>query len=193
MAETVTAPQADYFILNSVVSRMTARITNAPSLPWGADLWIDGAPLRKPIQQPLVYEIEQGDEGEMGAYFRTSAPLMSKDLVKVLQRCGVDNLVLYEAVIRELATGREYADYWAVNLLGLIRGADPAQSVSTSLEGMGNWFSRLVLNDGATRSLLMFRLRENLSKIIVHRRVRDAIEAQPFSLLQFISIDEFSG
>ena len=191
-SDTVRAA-SEYYVLNSVVSETTARITNEPRLPPGSTLWIEGAPLSGAIAEPLVYEIEDGDEGAMGAFIRTAAPLMAKDLVETIQACGVDNLDLYAAIIRELATGREYHNYWAVNVVGVINGADPAQSVSTSLDGLGTWFERLVIDPNATRQALMFRLRGSLSKIIVHRRVKEAIEAGGFPLLQFISTDDFSG
>ena len=180
-------PKSNYYILSTVVSETTVRITNEPQLPSGSDLWIDGAPLESPIEEPLVYEIEDGDEGEMGAFIRTAAPLMSQDLVKTIQSCGVDNLDLYKAVIREVATGREYRNYVAVNIIGVISGADPAQSVSTSIDGLGTWFEHLVLDEQSTRGALVFRLRGSLSKVFVHRRVKEAIEAKTFPLLQFVS------
>ena len=185
--------KSNYYVLNTVVSETTVRITNEPRLPPGSTLWIDGAPLKGTIQEPLVYEIEVGDEGEMGPFIRTATPLMSRDLVETIQSCGVDNLDLYNAVIRELATGHEYRNYLAVNIIGVISGADRTQSVSTSLDGLGNWFERLVLDEHATRGSLMFRLRGSLSKVMVHRRVKEAIEAKGFPLLQFISADDFSG
>jgi hypothetical protein len=180
-------------VLSSVVSETTVRITNEPRLPSGSTLWIDGAPLKGPIHEPLVYEIEAGDEGEMGAYIRTAAPLMSRDLVDTIQSCGVDNLEVYKAVLREKATGREYRNYVAVNVLGVVSGADPTQSVSTSIEGLGTWFDRLVVDENVTRGWLVFRLRGSLSKVIVHHRIKEAIEAKTFPLLQFISTDDFSG
>src|SRR5262245_51417325 len=102
------------------VSRTTARFENEPRLPDGADLWIDGRPLKVEVPKPLVFEVEPGDEGEMAAYIRTAIPLMSDALVRTLLACGVDNLQVHAAVIRELATGREYTNYRAVNVVGVV-------------------------------------------------------------------------
>lgn len=129
----------------------------------------------------------------MGAFIRTVAPLMSNALVETLRGSGVDNFDTYQAVIRESATGKEYTDYSAVNVLGVIDAVDRAKSKSTSLDGLGTWFSNLVLDESLTRGVLMFRLRQSLSKVIVHQRVKEAIESKNLPLLLFRPVDGLVG
>lgn len=187
------APASGYFILGRTVSDTTAIVTDPVDLPRRAHIWISGAKLPVAVPRPIVYTIEEGDEGEMGAYINAAAPLMSRALVETLQQAGVDNLELHEALIREEVGGREYRDYWAVNVVGLIAAADKARSSTSSLEGLGTWVHKLVLDEQATRGALLFRLREGPSKIVVHRSVKDAIQAEGLPLLQFIAAEDFSG
>lgn len=190
---TQPAPVSDYYVMTAVVSRTTVRITNEPELPPDADLWIDGQPLSADIGQPLLYEVEEGDEGEMGAFIDTAAPLMSKDLVACLRDNGVDNLDVYEAVIREVATGHEHSGYWAVNVLGVVDAADPARTAEISLEGLGTWIDRIVVDESAARQLLLFRMRQSPSRLVLHRKVKQAIENRRLPLLMFTPVNEMSG
>ena len=193
MGANSTALPLSYFVLGRTVSETTARVTDPVDLPRRAHIWISGAKLQVAVPRPIVYTIEDGDEGDMGAYINAAAPLMSHELVEVLQGAGVDNLELHEALIREEVSGREYCDYWAVNIVGLIAAADKSKSLATSLEGLGTWIHKLVLDEQATRGVLLFRLREGPSKILVHRSIKDAIEAKRLPLLQFVAAEDFSG
>lgn len=182
-----------YFILGRTVSKTTARVSDPVGLPRRASLWISGARVPVPVPSPITYVIEEADEGEMGAYFNNSVPLMSRALVDTLRSAGVDNLELHEAVIREQASGREYHDYWSVNVVGLVAAADTSRSVTSSLEGLGTWVHKLVIDGQAVRGALLFRLREGPSKIVVHRSIKEAIEAENLPLLQFTPAEDFSG
>jgi len=120
-------------------------------------------------------------------------PLMSRALVETLRAAGVDNLELHEAVIREQTSGREYHDYWSVNVIGLVAAADTSRSSTSSLEGLGTWVHKLVIDLQAVRGALLFRLREGPSTIVVHRSIKEAIESQNLPLLEFMPAEEFRG
>jgi hypothetical protein len=185
--------ESGYFILGREISKATARVSDPVGLPRRASLWISGARLEVAVPIPVVYKIEEGDEGEMGAYFNTAAPLMSRELVDTLQGAGVDNLETYDAVIREESSGREYREYRAANVIGLIAMADASRSSTESLEGLGTWVHKLVVDERTTRGALLFRLREGPSKIVVHRSIKEAIEAKNLPLLQFMAVEQFVG
>lgn len=183
----------NYFVMIAAVSDRTASVSDPDDLPRRAQVWITGALLPVEVPSPIEYLIEDDDEGEMGAFIETSAPLMSRDLLETLTLAGVDNLEVHEAVITEAATGREYHDYVAVNIVGLLAAGDRARTVTESIDGLGTWIHRFAMDESAARGALMFRLREGPSKVMVHRSVKEAIEARALPLIQFIPADEVSG
>ena len=146
-----------------------------------------------PVARPLVFEIEPGDEGEMGAFIETAIPLMSEMSLETLRKCGVDNLDTHEVVINELGTGSTYALYRAVNVIGVIEAIDRGKSTLTSLAGLGTWVDNTALEESIPRGSLMFRLGQSLSKIIVHKRIKEAIESTELPLMYFQPTAGLSG
>lgn len=176
--------EALYFVFTRTYGEQKcARISRGPELPFGSHNWRSGQRLAVEFSQPLVYEIDDDDEGKMIPFYRElSAPLMSTDLISALQAGGVNNLDLYDALIRETRTGKEHENYKAVNIVGLVHAADDA-SETTSL-GIGGdesllsvWFNHLVISDDKARGLLLFRLAENVSLILIHKSVKDYLES----------------
>jgi hypothetical protein len=160
-----------------------ASISKTPKLPEGSHNWRTGHLIKTEIPTPLIYEIDPDDEGELIPYYDAVAqPLMSDDLVNALQKSGVNNLEVFPAVIRETRTGREYTNYKAVNIVGLVAAADSTSE--TKDLGLGNgdgmldsWFSKLVVDEEKAGGFLMFRMAENVTTILIHKKVKDALES----------------
>ncbi|MBI5017321.1 MAG: hypothetical protein HZB55_17780 [Deltaproteobacteria bacterium] len=138
----------------------------------------------------------------MRPYFEEpGAPLMSDELIGALRDAGVDNLDTYEAVIREVRTGREYKNYKAVNIVGIISGADMTKSDYTdsglSDEASGDlWFDKLVLDETKLAGNLFFRLAENVAIVLASRRVVDVVRAAAIpggEYLEFAPPEDYSG
>jgi len=189
----MTDSASNYFVMLAAVNDRTASVSDPDDLPRRAQVWITGARLPVEVPRPIEYLIEDDDEGEMGAFIETSAPLMSRELLDALSAAGVDNLEVHDAIVTEAATGREYRDYCAVNIVGLLAAGDPTRTVSESIDGLGTWIHRFAMNETAARGALMFRLREGPSKVMVHRSVKEAIEALALPLIEFIAADDVSG
>ncbi len=159
------------------------RISTEPQLPSEIDNWWVGKRLEIQPSTPLVYQIDEDDEGTLVPFFEElDAPLMSEPLIEVLRSAGVDNLDTYDAVIRETRTGREHRGYKAVNIVGLVKAAD--ESSNTEDLGLGDddgliatWFEDLVVSEARARGLLLFRLAESVSTILIHKRVKEQIES----------------
>jgi hypothetical protein len=153
-----------------------------------------------PVPEPLVFEIWEEDEGEgeMLPMFKTHFLLMTDKLVNVLNESGVDNLDCYDAVIRQTRIGREYRNYRAVNIVGLVRAADMAKSESIDL-GLGtgglvsNFFRRLELDESTIGGALLFRLAEKISAIVVHESVKHHLLAKGFDRLSFVEPSKYRG
>jgi hypothetical protein len=186
-------PETNYFVFFTEADRQSAKVTMATELPPRYANWMSGSRLPIEVPNPLVYTISAEDEGILRPYFRNpGAPLMSDELIGVLQKAGVDNLDTYNAVIREIRTGKEHHNYKAVNIIGLVSGADMAKSQYTG-SGLsddpvvGLWFSKLVLDEQKIAGQLLFRLAENVSIVLAHKKVVDAIKASNIPGLRYLA------
>jgi hypothetical protein len=182
-----------YFVLRRNINDTTARITDPYNLPRRARNWISGELLSVPVPNPIIFTVEEGDEGELGTYYNTGAPLMSNKLVEILQSLGVDNLELHDALIREVVSGNLYYTHRAVNIIGKIRITDKLNSQVSSIKGLAQWVHKMVPDSAAARGALVFRMAEGLGQIIVQQKIKDAIEAHNLPLIYFTALEDFSG
>lgn len=191
--EEETLPETNYFVFFSQLDRQSARVTTSSELPPRYDTWMTGARIPVELPQPLVYEIEPEDEGKLRPYIEEpGAPLMSMELLDALRKAGVDNLDTYDALVREVRTGREFIEYKAVNIIGLVNAADMEQSEYTR-SGLGDesdlidlWFEKLVLDESKLKGQLFFRLAENVGVVLAHRKVVDAVNAANITGSEYI-------
>ncbi len=191
MKSTVTSE--NLFILQPVIDSNTARITKSPRLPREAQIWNDGARISVPIIQPLKYEIDEFGEGVMPSVFNTAAPLMSNRLIDTFVECGAVNLEVFPATIIEVSSGSINLDYSAVNVVGIISLAKESDSYISSLNGLGNWISKFVVDDSKVPDIIAFQLFESPGKIVIQKNLKEAIEEKSFPLLDFIPINNFTG
>jgi hypothetical protein len=117
----------------------------------------------------------------MPAYFDWSYySLLRDDLAQALKDAGVDNLQFFPAIIHDPESGKSYTNYKTFNLVGLVSAADMSKSEGESLTGgpplIDVFFTKLVLDESKTHNILMFRLAEAPSTILVHQSVKDYLE-----------------
>lgn len=123
-------------------------------------------------------------------FYAVPVPLVSKRLLAVLQEAGVDNLDVYPAVITDERTGQVHETHVAVNIIGAIAAADLGQSVldpRVPERQISAAFDTLVIDEGAARGALMFRLAENVSAIVVHERVKERVEQEDIPTVEFVA------
>jgi len=92
----------------------------------------------------------------------------------------VSNIQYFDATLSNPLTGEVRHDYKAFNIVGLVACADMAASqlMGTSSSTMGDAdFHSLVIDESKTGGALMVRLAENMSAIVVHKQLKDAITA----------------
>lgn len=125
-------------------------------------------------------------------------PLMTRRLVTALQAAGVSNLQVYETrLVNPQGSPPPAPDhYLAVNIVGLIKGADLAASetnpdVADKLLSMD--FQSLAIDPIKVRDALLFRLAENISAVLAHARVRQAAENAGISTLTWYLPEEWAG
>jgi hypothetical protein len=149
------------------------------------------------VPVPLEYVLDALRPGEPKAmYDAESVPVMRNDVRDILRAQGVSNIQYFDAVLRDPVNGREYRDYSAFNIVGLVACADmnASEMMGTSSSVMGDAdFHALVIDEKKAGGLLLFRLAENISAIIVHERIRQAIEQAGIPGFVFYGPGEWAG
>ena len=150
----------------------------------GIWLWKTGSPIdvEEKNNIPEIVELDfdaySGYDGLPTEIEDLGIPVMSKRLCDVLLNAGVDNLELFPAKLKNKQTDQIF-DYYVYNILGLLD--------SMSLQQSANEASESKIND-----LLLFRLTENVSAIIVHESLEKAIEEAGITTVSFIKPENFS-
>ena len=165
--------------------------------PEGMGNWRDGSPVGRRVPRPLVYTLRSGVAGDpKPMYYAEAVPVMRDDVVATLRRAGVQNIEYFDAVLEDPDNGREYGDYKAYNIVGLVACADAAASklMDTNESDLLDMdFESLVIDESRTGGALLFRLAENVSAIVVHAQVKRAIEASGIPGFVFYGPGEWSG
>jgi len=189
----------NYFVIECFAEVGDAQITTKPILPKGYDNWYAADIIPdNTIQEPLEHIIEAEHEGEMRPFFKAlSAPLMSESMISVLKSSGVDNLQVFDAVVKVDQTGEVIQSYKAVNIVGLIEVADLGESeyeVSPLDESpmYSTSFESLVVDEEKANGALFFRMAESVDTILVHKSVKEALETL-FPRLDFIEPEDYSN
>lgn len=160
--------------------------------------WMLGRPVQaSSVPRPLRYTLDPDYGGTPKALYASEAnPVMRDDLAHVLANVGVDNVQYFDSILIDPASGQEYTNYKAFNIIGLVAAADMGKSelMGTADSSMGDIdFHALVIDESQTRGLLLFRLAENISAIVVHERVKAAIEAAAIPGFVFYGPGAWSG
>lgn len=181
-----------YFILDVECERRML-LFDIPD-PGFDDSWLAGRLFKVKPTSPVVARIQPGDErGELLPYFGTP-PIMSDAFHEALRDAGVDNLEVFDAVIQSKDGSIVHRGYKAFNILGLVRAADmsrtrffdnsPSRVIDASIQS-------LAIDPDQANGLLMFRLAEYVGAVVVHEKVKQAIEAKSFPYVVFRDPGDF--
>jgi hypothetical protein len=158
--------------------------------------WAEGARFDDPPPEPVRAEVKRGYAGNMAEFWDDPVPLMTKRLLAALRGAGVDNLDTYKAVIVDPASKKEYPDYVAFNIVGTIAAADLKKSKmdpNNPTRMIAADFDSVTIDPKAPRGALMFRLAESVNAIVVHEKVKRAIEASGITTLTFVAPEDWAG
>ncbi len=183
-----------YFVIECEGEYPSAVLDEEPDL--GETPWMHGS-IVDPPKEKLVYTVDSDREGNLKAmYSSPEYPIMRDDLIAALEAAGVDNLQLFDAVVRDPRTGQEYTNYKAFNIVGVVSAADMESSVlmGTSDTTMIDVdFDSLAIDEEKIRPLKLFRLAESVNAIIVSDDVRLEIERQGILGMVFYNPSDWSG
>lgn len=160
--------------------------------------WMGGRRIEEnTVPQPLRYMLDPDYGGTPKAMYDSKAnPVMRDDLVNVLTSAGVDNIQYFDAVLYDPESKKQYNNYKAFNIVGLVAAADMRQSelMGTSESTIGDIdFHALAIDESKCSGLLLFRLAEKVSAIVVHEKIKIAIDAAGLPGFVFYGPGEWSG
>ncbi len=133
----------------------------------------------------MRFLVDNPSDDPPGAVMGISVPAFSEGLVNVFEKCGVDNLQLFDAVLINEKAKQVWDYYFAVNIIGKIACADiDASSVTEIAKRPGDAtplykFQKLVIDPGKTQDKLIFRPAEQPGIIIVHEKLLYALDNNP--------------
>ena len=127
-----------------------------------------------PIPKNLKFELDRLTDNPVGNFY-PDYYLMSSALADLLQRHGVDNLELFPTSLVDKRSG-ETQEVWTFNIVGLVAAANMAASTALPL-GDAHVFQSLVVDPSKAKGLLLFRLANSMSDVIVHSSVAERIQA----------------
>jgi hypothetical protein len=159
--------------------------------------WRTGEVIAERVPTPLVYTLDADYVGQPKAmYYEEAIPVMRDDVAQALRSAGVDNIQYFDAELRDPSTSKRHTNYKAYNVVGLVACADMEAStlMGTSDSAMGDVdFESLTIDETRTGGALLFRLAENVSAVVVHECVKDAIESAGIRGFVFYGPGEWSG
>jgi hypothetical protein len=160
--------------------------------------WFSGNPFlptsdlpkfKQPPEEPIKVYIKEGRENDpWPSFLHQPLPVMNTKLLETIRSVGVDNIDAYKAEFYYHDESLASSDYWAINLVGKLTVADLSKSTYDNEQQdrtVAMTFETLVVDKKKTHSMLMFRLAENITTILVHERVKIAVEKANISNVQF--------
>jgi hypothetical protein len=124
----------------------------------------------------------------MAEFWDDPVPLMTERLFKILLEAGVDSLQTFAAEIHDPEKQITYHDYVAFNITAKIAAADLKQSelsAGSHQRGPDMDFDSIAVDETKAQGKLLFRLAESVNVILVHEKVKKAIESSGISTLTF--------
>lgn len=173
-------------------------------------LWVGVEVDPKTLVLPWPFEVEIGldsdDKKEEFADYDSSARLMSDRLISTIRSCGADNLQVFPAAIKNVATGEFIKGFSVVNIIGTVPNntmimaeaindeSIPAEAVDSKIvktlgitsDGEKEYFPVNVVDPKLTKGLQIFRYEHSSGQIIVAEPVAEAIRKGGFRFVTLI-------
>ncbi|WP_163997959.1 imm11 family protein [Pyxidicoccus caerfyrddinensis] len=150
--------------------------------------WNSGEPLENHPALPMRVPVATDRQTVMAEFWDATPALMTKRLLDALTAAGVNNLEVFPAVLID-SSGAETTNHVAFNLVGLIAAADlnaTRFAPGTERRMIDSDIDHLVVDPSKTGGALMFRLAEAVNVILVHEKVKTAIEAAGIDTMTFM-------
>jgi len=169
-----------------------AKVISGPDIMVDDGVFIDNV---KNNYEILLSVDEQADNPEefqpCDIHGSTRNLMFSSRLIDILNKQGVDNIQYFNANTIYEPTGEQY-NYKIANVLGIISGLDMDKSdVILSRKGNVLEIEKMVLDEEKMQGHNIFRLQESIMHIVVHKTIKEAIEAEKLTGFMFVPDEEF--
>ena len=146
---------------------------------------------------PIIAQMKMRKDSVLPEFKKAPLPIMTQRLYQAISKCGVSNLDVYPVILVDKDSGKQLSkDYVAFNIIGLVSAVDMKKSIFDSAHAdrmTAMNINSLTIDESKTRGALMFRLAEAVNGIVVHKSVKNAIEAAGVDTLTFIPPEEWVG
>jgi hypothetical protein len=184
----------NYFVMVGNHLEGGTMLRKIPMLPGGP--WMAGKRITVRVPEPLPFGLNPNYPGQMLAMYKASIPLIRDDLLEILRGVGVDNIETYKAVLNNPMEPKDYQNYKAFNIVGVVSCADPAKSINTRVNDhtvIDVNFQNLVIDENKAGGMLLFRLAESVNAIVVHRKIKEAVEPRKIPGMHFFGPGEWAS
>lgn len=156
--------------------------------------WTIGQRFRTPPQVPVVATIQEGYENKKLLPYFGTPPVMSCEFHEALLEAGVENLDVYDAVLRSEDGKIEYRGFKAFCVVGLVAAADLKRTIFSAgnpSRRIDAGIDHLVLDESKTGGILCFRLAEYTGSVFIHEKVKRCLEKKNFPSVVFREVTDF--
>ncbi len=162
-----------------------------PKRPSDQESWMSGVPFNSEVITPVtIFVKESTADGQPEDFY--SFPLVVSDrFYQALLAAGVDNIHAYDAVL-DVDGNIFHHGYKALNVIGMLRMAGEGTTFTGESRLIDAGIDGLVVDPNLNTTLLMFRMAEVCTKIVVHKSVKNYLEnLNLFPNLEFIETGNF--
>ncbi|PKG84085.1 hypothetical protein CXF85_09195 [Colwellia sp. 75C3] len=153
------------------------------------DSWMKGQAFTIPPTEPLMVGIREGEQNKPPVHFYGNPQIASNEFIEALLEVGVDNLHLYDVILKSRECDKQITGYKGFNIIGLAKAASADTKFATeSREGDAS-IESYQPNPEAMKGQYMFRLAESWRTIVVHEKVKNHLEAKGFKNLAFTPLE----
>ena len=156
----------------------------------GQYLWTDGHKIPADLGvQTLILDPAYGEK--FPAFFDTSVPVMSDELIAAFKECGVDNFDVYPVLLKRKDTGETVENYKMVNFLGCVDAFDKEESNfdPDDFEHEGP----VVIDETKVQDLKAFRLSEPTDLLVVNEEIAEFLGNKKFYALLLQDTEDYDG
>jgi len=158
-----------YYFIRQDLNDVTNMVFLGHSKESGKHLWVNGARFSEPYPDHDIFYIEpcMGVGNGMPDFFDSAAPIMSDKLLGALKSLGVENYDSYPVILEEKGTGKQWHNYFAVNVIGLVDALDTEKS---DIEDE-DIFHSTVIDENKTMGMPCFRLLNGPTVLMISESV----------------------
>ncbi len=164
----------NYFILSKF--KPDTYLLLDPETPGQNVNWLSGAPFNVEINLPIKIKIKNTTVDCEPVDCFTNPFVVSEKFFQVLQKFAVDNIDAYDAVLVNEKAGIYLEGYKALNIIGLLSAAGINSNFTSDDRLINASFDGLEIDNNKTKDLLIFRLAEDVTRIVVHDSLKQHLE-----------------